>query len=101
LTPSDAELRAAVEALSDSDRLREAEGLVARAAPELQHILAQALEAGGWFSETQEAELRRTLALPEEERATALRLMLAEETRIGMMVGVAVGWALAEQLKEE
>ena len=31
-------------------RFDEAEALVARAAPELQRILAQALEAGGWFA---------------------------------------------------
>jgi hypothetical protein len=27
--------------------------------------------------------------------------MLAEEVRMGMMVGVAVGWALAERLEEQ
>lgn len=101
MSPSDAELQAAIAALNDSERLREAESLVARAAPELQHILAHALEAGGWFSESHEGELRKALALPDEdERAAALRVLLAEETRIGMMVGVAVGWALSEELKE-
>ena len=34
----------------------------------------------------------------EEERLTAVRTLLAEEARMGMMVGVAVGWALAEEL---
>jgi hypothetical protein len=29
---------------------------------------------------------------------TAIRTLLAEEARMGMMVGVAVGWALAEEL---
>jgi hypothetical protein len=29
---------------------------------------------------------------------SAVRTLLAEETRIGMMVGVAVGWALHEEL---
>jgi hypothetical protein len=37
----------------------------------------------------------------EEARLTAVRTLLAEETRIGMMVGVAVGWALAERLREQ
>ena len=32
------------------------------------------------------------------ERATAVDILLAEETRISMMVGVAVGWALADEL---
>ena len=27
--------------------------------------------------------------------------LLAEEARMGMMVGVAVGWALAERLQEQ
>jgi hypothetical protein len=34
----------------------------------------------------------------EEERLTAVRTLLAEEARVGMMVGVAVGWALADEL---
>lgn len=98
---SDEELQAAIAALNDSDRLREAEALVARAAPELQHVLGQALEAGGWFSESHEGELRKALELPDEtQRAAALRVLLAEETRIGMLVGVAVGWALAKELPD-
>ena len=96
---SDADLDAAVEALSDPDRFRVAETAVAAAAPKLQGILVQALEAGGWFSEGHEAELGKALAIESgEERAVALRTLLAEEARIGMMVGVAVGWALREEL---
>ena len=96
---SEAEIEAAIDALNDPERLRAAESLVASAAPQLQRILAQALEAGGWFSETHEGELRKALAHETEaERATALRTLFAEETRIGMMVGVAVGWALREEL---
>ena len=99
---SDAELQAAIAALNDSERLREAESLVARAAPELQHVLAQALQAGGWFEESHEGELRKALAIEDEaERAGAVRVLLAEETRMGMMVGVAVGWALAHELEQE
>lgn len=97
---SDAELQAAIAALNDSDRLREAESLVARAAPELQHVLAEALAAGGWF-ESHEDELRKVLSLPDDERAAAVRVLLAEETRMGMMVGVAVGWALAQELEQK
>ena len=101
MSPSDAELQAAIAALNDSERLREAEALVARAAPELQHVLAEALAAGGWL-ESHEDELRRALAHDEEaERTAAVRVLLAEETRMGMMVGVAVGWALAKELDQE
>lgn len=96
---SEAELEAAVEALADRERFAEAEAVVARAAPMLQRILAQALEQGGWFAESHESELHRALALADErEREAALATLLAEETRIGMMVGVAVGWALAGEL---
>ena len=93
------ELEAAVEALSERERFREAEALVAGAAPNLQRVLAQALEAGGWFGESHEAEVRKAADEPDpEQRVAALRTLLAEEARIGMMVGVAVGWALAEEL---
>jgi hypothetical protein len=34
-----------------------------------------------------------------EERLTAVRTLLAEETRLGMLVGVAVGWELARELE--
>ncbi len=99
MTYSDAELEAAVDALSDLERFAEAEELVTRAAPQLQRILAQALNAGGWFAETHETEVQK--ALGAEDPAAAVRIMLAEEARMGMMVGVAVGWALAEQLRKE
>ena len=96
---SDEELEAAIEALTRAERFREAEALVARAAPQLQRILAQALEYGGWFAEGHETELGRATELGDPgERMTALRTLLAEEARMGMMVGVAVGWALADEL---
>ena len=46
---SDEELDAAIEALSDPERFREAEARVARAAPQLQRVLNEALQAGGFF----------------------------------------------------
>jgi hypothetical protein len=96
---TDAELEAAVDALADRDRLREAEAVVARAAPQLQRILAQALEAGGWLTDAHDEAVRRALEPADAtERGTAVRTLLAEEARMGMMVGVAVGWALAAEL---
>jgi hypothetical protein len=96
---SDAEIEAAVEALSDPQRFREAETVVARAAPQLHRVLAQALGSGGWFSEEHDGELRKAAATADEaERLTSLRTLLAEEARMGMMVGVAVGWALRDEL---
>ncbi len=99
---SDEQIDEAIEQLSDPEAFREAEQQVARAAPRLQKILAEALGAGGWFGESHDAELLKAATTPEEEaRLTAVRGLLAEEARMGMMVGVAVGWALAERLSEQ
>jgi hypothetical protein len=96
-----ARLDAAIDALSDRERFREAESVVVAAAPKLHRILADALQEGGWFGEAHEAEVRKAAtAETDDERLTALRTLLAEEARMGMMVGVAVGWALAEELSE-
>jgi hypothetical protein len=99
-TYSEERLEAAIDALSNRERFREAEAAVAAAAPKLQRILVDALEEGGWFGEAHEAELRKASESPEAERLAAVRTLLAEEARMGMMVGVAVGWALAEELSE-
>jgi hypothetical protein len=96
---TDAELEAAVERLSSAERMREAEEVVASAAPALQRVLAEALASGGWFEDSHQSALLRAAELPEEERVTALKTLVAEETRIAMMIGVAVGWALAGELQ--
>ncbi|MFL5871760.1 MAG: hypothetical protein ACJ75R_11800 [Solirubrobacterales bacterium] len=96
---SDEELDAAVERLSDPERFGEAEQVVARAAPKLQKVLAAALAEGGWFEDSHEAESLKAATNPDpDERIAAVRTLLAEEARMGMMVGVAVGWALREEL---
>ncbi|HEY8466664.1 MAG TPA: hypothetical protein VIL04_07660 [Solirubrobacterales bacterium] len=96
---SDEELEAAVEALTDPERFREAEALVAKVAPALQRVLASALEAGGWFGESQESAVRDALGSEDpSERIRRIRTLLAEEARVSMFVGVAVGWALREEL---
>jgi hypothetical protein len=97
---TDAELEAAIDALADRERFREAESVVMRAAPALQRVLAHALAEGGWFAESHDDEVRKAATAPDEaERISALRTLLAEETRMGMLVGVAVGWALASELQ--
>ncbi len=70
---SQQEIDAAISALEDPERFRAAEAIVAVAAPKLPGILAQALEDGDWSS---------------------------EEALSGMLVGVAVGWALHEELTQ-
>lgn len=98
---SDEQIDAAIDAISDPEAMKEAEGAVARAAPRLQLVLAEALNAGGWFGESHEAEVLKAATQPgEDERLAAVRTMLAEEARMGMMVGVAVGWALADELSK-
>jgi len=98
----DARLEAAIERLLDAERFAEAERVVARAAPQLQRVLAAALAEGGWFGESHEAESLRAATVPDpEERVSAVRSLLAEEARMGMMVGVAVGWALREEMSRQ
>ena len=94
-------LSAAIERLTDAERFAEAEKVVSRAAPDLQRVLASAMAEGGWFGESHEAEALRAATVPDpDERITAVRSLVAEEARMGMMVGVAVGWALKEELTE-
>jgi hypothetical protein len=96
---SEEQLDSAIDALTDPARFREAESMVASAAPKLQRVLAEALQAGGWFGEAHEAELLKAATTPDaEQRVSAVRTLLAEEARMGMLVGVAVGWALADEL---
>jgi hypothetical protein len=99
--PDPERLSAAIERLTDAERFAEAERIVARAAPELQRVLATAMAEGGWFGESHEAEALRAATVPDpDERITAVRTLLAEEARMGMMVGVAVGWALKEEMTD-
>jgi hypothetical protein len=96
------DFEAAIERLREPQRFAEAERMVARAAPQLQKVLAAALAEGGWFGEPHEAETLRAATVPDpDERIAAVRALLAEEARMGMMVGVAVGWALNEEMTEQ
>lgn len=96
---TDEQLNAAIEALSDPERFREAESLIARAAPQLQGVLNSALAQGGWFAESHDDAVSKAAAIEDPvERGRAVRTLMAEETRVGMFVGVAVGWALRDEL---
>jgi hypothetical protein len=91
---------AAVAALSsDSERFVHAQEIVTHAAPGLQRVLNEALSAGGWFGEAHEAQITGVAATAAgPERESALRVLIAEETRLSMLVGVAVGLELAREL---
>jgi hypothetical protein len=97
---TDAELEAAVEALSDPERFSAATSIIERAAPQLQGLLAVALKEGGWFEDSHEHAVQ-IAALTDDpaERVAAVRTLMAEEARLGMMVGVAVGYELARELE--
>jgi hypothetical protein len=98
---TDEQVDAAVRALSDPDRFEGAEQRLAELAPQLQLILAQAMQEGGWFGEAHESQVRAAATAGEEaERARRIRTLLAEETRMGMLVGVAVGFELADELRK-
>ena len=92
---------AAVAALgAEPERLGHAQEVVAHAAPGLQRILNEALEAGGWFGAALDEQVTRAAGEADDEaRLRAVRTLVAEETRIGMLVGVAVGFELARELQ--
>ena len=97
---SDEQLDAAIAAISDPSRLVQAQDLVTRAAPSLQRVLAGALQEGGWFAGGHEQAIREATAEPDPDRRhRAVQTLLAEETRLGMLVGVAIGFALADELE--
>jgi hypothetical protein len=96
---TDADLDVAIAAVADPQRLREAQDLVVRAAPALQRVLAAAIAEGGWFDLAHDQAVREAIGGEDpDERIRAVRTLLAEETRLGMLVGVAVGFELAREL---
>jgi hypothetical protein len=95
-TYSAEEVDAAVARLAEPGRMKHAEEVVTHAAPSLQRVLNQALDDGGFFAEAHEGELARAAGDPER-----LRALVAEETRLGMLIGVAVGFALAHELQRD
>jgi hypothetical protein len=98
---TDAELDAAIAALADPQRLRDAQDLVMRAAPSLQKLLAVAMADGGWFDAGHDQAVREaTEGADPGDRARAVHTLVAEETRLGMLVGVAVGFELARELEQ-
>ncbi|MGH2839700.1 MAG: hypothetical protein ACRDKY_02610 [Solirubrobacteraceae bacterium] len=98
-TYSAEEVDAAVEALSDPDRYGHAQEVVTHAAPGLQRVLGAALVEGGWFDAAHEAQLSQAAESEDPaERIEVMRALLEEETRLGMLVGVSVGFELAREL---
>jgi hypothetical protein len=96
---SDAEVEAAVRRLEEPGALDAAQRTAAAQAPALQRILNQALEDADWFGSAHADEIRK--ATQAEDVETAVRTLIAEETRVAMLIGAAVGLELANQLRKD
>ena len=99
-TYSDEEVEAAIAAISDPARLEEAQRLVVQRAPQLQQILYQALHDSDWFGEAHRQAVQQAVS-PEDlaERMDAVHRLIAEETRITLLIGVAAGLELEHELE--
>jgi hypothetical protein len=96
---SDAEVEAAIQALSDPERLEAAQRMVGANAPGIQRILNEALQAADWFDSAHQAAVLEAAGKPDvDDRMTAVRTLVAEETNVAMLIGVAVGYELAHEL---
>ena len=96
---TDAEVEAAVQALTDPAQLEQAQRLVAENAPTLQRILNTALNEAEWFDTAHQEQVLEAAGKADiEQRLQAVQTLLAEEIRVTMMIGAAVGFELANQL---
>ena len=101
-TYSAEEVDRAVDALGDPERFAHAQEIVTHAAPGLQRVLNEALDSGGWFGAEHDDHVAKVARTSDEaERLLAVRTLVAEETRLGMLVGVAVGLELAHELMRQ
>ncbi|MBJ7458821.1 MAG: hypothetical protein JHD02_06530 [Thermoleophilaceae bacterium] len=97
---SQQELEAVLQELAEPQGFDAIEERLAAIAPQLQSLLDGALSAGGWFDDAHEALVLKTATQPDsEQRIAEVRNFVLEQTRLGMLVGVAVGWELAERLE--
>lgn len=95
------EVDRAVAAIAHAERVRHAQEVVAHLAPQLQRILNTALDEGDYFGNAHHAGLRAAVAEEDpEERVRHLATLVAEEVRLGMLVGVAVGFELHSELEK-
>jgi hypothetical protein len=99
---TDDEVEAAVLALSEPDRLDEAQRVVSDNAPALQRILNQVLHEADWFGPAHQQQVLEAAGTADiDERLRAVRTLLTEETQVSMLVGVAVGYELAHELMDK
>jgi hypothetical protein len=99
---TEAEVEAAVQALSDPEQLDQAQRIVAANAPTLQRILNIALSEAEWFGSAHNEQVLQAAGKADiEERLRAVQTLIAEEVRVTMMIGAAVGFELAHKLIEK
>ena len=99
---TDDEVEAAVQALSEPERLDQAQRVVSDNAPALQRILNQVLHEADWFGSAHQQQVLEAAGTADiEERLRAVKTLLAEETQVSMLVGVAVGYELAHELMDK
>jgi hypothetical protein len=96
-TYSDEEVDAAIEAISDPARLADAQRIVTERAPQLQQILYDALHDSEWWGQAHRQAVRQAVGAPDAE--DAVHRLIAEETRVTLLVGIAAGLELAHELE--
>jgi hypothetical protein len=90
---------AAVDALSQPERLGHAQEVITHAAPGLTRILDAALSEGGYFDAAHEAQIEAAASADDAaQRSAAVRQLVHDEVRIGMLIGASVGFELAREL---
>ena len=98
---SDEQIEAAVQALSEPGRLDEAQRIVGSQAPQLQRILNEALSEANWFGSAHDEQVLRAAGVADpDERVATVKALMMEEARIAMLIGVAVGMQLKEELDQ-
>lgn len=96
------QIDAAVARLQEAERFAHASDLVTHAAPGLLRVLDAALDEGGWFGPAHRDQIARASALENPgERLEAILSLVSEQTRLGMLVGVAVGFELSRELARD
>ena len=73
-----------------------------RTRPRCSASSTQALDEANWFDAAHQQQVLEAAGKADiEERLHAVRPLLAEETRVAMLIGVAVGFELAHELIDQ
>ncbi len=75
--------------------------MVGASEPGIQRILIVALQSADWFGSAHQAAVLVAAGKPDvDDRVAAVRTLIAEETGVSMLIGVAVGYELAHELMQ-